>query len=340
MVTVGLVGITFDDYRPELGVVEPGSLAAERGFASEQKLISVDGKPVKSWKGFVDGLAAAKDVARVQVRDLDGTEHEVAVPATGRDTILTSIGPRIDPVIGTVSAGLPGYPAGLRQGDRVLAVNGKPVRLWEQLTEVVHGSPGVPVTLKIERDGRAFDVSIKPTSQKLGDRVIGIIGISPPRQSTYTVRTGPVESVKNAFPLTGRLVQQTFLGLWTLFSRPTQAKDQMGGPLLIMRMSSQQAARGVADFLFLMGVISIAIMAFNLLPLPVLDGGHLVLALLEGARRKPLAQGFLTAYQRLGLALIGSLLVFILFNDVWREAQRGRAVSRERGQAPADDRAR
>jgi len=239
-----------------------------------------------------------------------------------------------------VSAGLPAYPAGLRQGDRVVSVNGHPVRLWEQLTDVVHASPGVPVTLKVERDGRTFDVTIKPTSQKLGNRTIGIIGVSPPRQSSYTVRTGFVESIKNAFPLTGRLVEQTFAGLWTLFSRPTQAKEQMGGPLLIMRMSSQQAQRGVADFLFLMGVISIAIMAFNLLPLPVLDGGHLILGLLEGARRKPLAQGFLTAYQRLGLALIGSLLVFILFNDVWREAQRGTSVSRERNQAPADPGAR
>jgi regulator of sigma E protease len=167
----------------------------------------------------------------------------------------------------------------------------------------------------------------------MGGRTIGIIGISPPRQGSYTVRTGLWESVRAAGPLTGRMVEQTFQGLWMLFSRPVQAKDQMGGPLLIMRMSSQQAQRGVADFLFLLGVISIAIMSFNLLPLPILDGGHVLLALLEGARQKPLAQGFLTAYQRLGLALIGSLIVFILFNDLWREAQRNRADRAEHGQA-------
>ena len=115
--------------------------------------------------------------------------------------------------------------------------------------------------------------------------------------------------------------------MWTLVSRPQQAKDQVGGPLLIMRMSSEVARRGLSDFLFLMGVISIAIMAFNLLPLPALDGGHMLIAVLEGIRRRPLAQGFLTAYQRLGLALIGFLLVFIIFNDFWREAKRGRAVS-------------
>jgi regulator of sigma E protease len=333
MVVVGLVGITFDDYRPQIGVVTPGSLAEKVGFAREQSLVDVDGKPVTSWKKFVDALDATKANAVVRVRDGAGAVHEVDVPAAMKDSVMGDLSPRIEPVVGTVSAGLPAYPAGIEVGDRVVAVNGKPVTLWEDLTSVIHGSPGVPVKLRIRRETREFDVSIKPSAQKMGDQTVGIIGISPPRQGSYTVHSSFMESVKTAFPLTGRLIDQTFQGLWMMFSRPVQAKDQMGGPLLIMRMSSQQAQRGTADFLFLLGVISIAIMAFNLLPLPILDGGHLLLALLEGARQKPLAQGFLTAYQRLGLALIGSLLVFILFNDVWREAQRNRADRAEHGQS-------
>lgn len=333
MVVVGLVGISFDDYRPDIGVVTPGSLAEKIGFAREQSLVDVDGTPVTSWKKFVDAVDASKGNAVVHVRDNAGVLHEVDVPQAQKDSVLGDVNPRIEPIVGTVSAGLPAYPAGIMVGDRIVAVNGKPVTLWEDLTSVIHASPGVPVKLRIRRGTREFDVSIKPSAQPMGDKTIGIIGISPPRQGSYKVRSSFVESVKTAFPLTGRLIDQTFKGLWTLFSRPVQAKDQMGGPLLIMRMSSQTAERGFADFLFLLGVISIAIMAFNLLPLPVLDGGHLLLALLEGARQKPLAQGFLTAYQRLGLALIGSLLVFILFNDVWREAQRNRADRAEHGQS-------
>ena len=336
MVVVGLVGITYPDYDSKIGNVAPATLAAQRGFASDQTIASVNDKPVATWREFIEAATDAKDVVQVRVRDTSGSEHTIAVPVAERDTVLGSLAPYIEPVIGEVSAGLPAFPAGLREGDRVLAVNGKPVRLWDELTEGVHNSPLVPVTLKVERDHHTFDVTIKPTAQIMGGQTIGIIGISPPHPRSYREGTGFVASVRQAFPLTQRLVEQTLKGLWTLFSRPMQAKDQMGGPLLIMRMSSQQAQRGFSDFLFFMGVISIAIMAFNLLPLPVLDGGHLVLALLEGARRKPLAQGFLTAYQRLGLALIGSLLVFILFNDVWRETERRRAVARERGQAPAD----
>jgi regulator of sigma E protease len=333
MVAVGLVGITFDDYRPDIGVVTPGSLAEKIGFGREQSLVDVDGKTVTSWKKFNDAITDKKGDVVVHVRDAAGQVHEINVPAAMKDSVLGDVSPRIEPVVGTVSAGLPAYPAGIKVGDRVLAVNGKPVALWEDLTSVIHDSPGKPVTLRIQRGTSVFDVKIKPSPQQMGDKTIGIIGISPPRQGSYTVRTGFGESVRTAFPLTGRLIKQTFAGLWTMFSRPVQAKDQMGGPLLIMRMSSQQAQRGFADFLFLLGVISIAIMAFNLLPLPILDGGHLLLALIEGARQKPLAQGFLTAYQRLGLALIGSLIVFILFNDVWREAQRNRADRAEHGQS-------
>ncbi|HKA25139.1 MAG TPA: RIP metalloprotease RseP [Candidatus Eisenbacteria bacterium] len=333
MVVVGLVGITFDDYRPEIGVVTPGSLAEKIGFGREQSVVDVNGSPVTSWKKFVDAVSDSKTPAEVRVKDASGAVRTVEVPVAMKDSVLGDVNPRIEPVVGTVSAGLPAYPAGIQVGDRVVAVNDQPVTLWEDLTSVIHASPGKPVKLRIRRGTHEFDVTIKPTAQQMGDKTIGIIGISPPRQGSYTVRTGLKESLSNAFPLTGRLIDQTFRGLWMLFSRPTQAKDQMGGPLLIMRMSSQQAQRGVADFLFLLGVISVAIMSFNLLPLPILDGGHLVLALLEGVRQKPLAQGFLTAYQRLGLALIGSLIVFILFNDVWREAQRNRADRAEHGQA-------
>jgi regulator of sigma E protease len=336
MVVVGLVGVTFDDYRAEIGSVEAGSAAAALGFAPDQRIASIDGRPISSWKGFLDGVDNSRGTAAVEVHDAGGATHTVNVPEALADSVLGSVRVRIEPMVGSVAVGLPAYPAGLREGDRVRAVNGQPVTIWEDLTRLIHASPGKPVRLDVQRGNRVFSVTVRPTPQQMGERTIGVIGISPPRIGTYTVTMAPGEALRTAFPLVGTLVSQTTRGLWMLVARPKEAKDQMGGPLLIMRMSSQQAERGSADFLFFMAVISVAIMAFNLVPLPVLDGGHILIALLEGLRRKPLAQGFLTAYQRLGVALIGSLLVFILFNDVWREAQRGRAVSRgDRQTSPA-----
>ena len=240
------------------------------------------------------------------------------------------------PLVGPVTPGSPAEHAGFLLGQRIVSVDGEAVRQWDDLTTKIHSAAGEHLVLTVERGSRTFTAEIIPTAQTLGDRTVGVIGITPPRDFTYSVRSGFLESLQRGFPLTGQLVRQTGQGLWTLFSRPQQAKDQVGGPLLILRMSSQQAQRGLSDFLFLMGVISIAIMAFNLLPLPALDGGHILIAALEGARRRPLAQGFLTAYQRLGLAFIAFLLVFILANDFWREAQRGAAVSRGDAEAPAE----
>ncbi len=336
MVVVGLIGVTFDDYRPLVGPVEHGSAAERAGFRLRQEILSVNGRAVTSWHGILEALDDTPGSAAVQVRDGDRSEL-LTVSEDDLDSTLASLSPYIEAVVGRVAVGYPAYAAGLRDGDRILGVDGRRIELWADLTQVIHGSLGRRITLTIERGGRQFETAVTPVAQELGGRTVGVIGITPPHDFTYTVRSGPLDALGRAFPLTGQLVGQTAQGLWTLFSRPHQAKDQVGGPLLILRMSSQQAQRGTSDFLFLVGVISIAIMAFNLLPLPALDGGHLVIALLEGARRRPLAQGFLTAYQRLGLAFIAFLLVFILANDFWREAQRGRAVSRGDAEVSAPD---
>ena len=334
MVVVGLVGVTYDDYRPIVGPVEAGSHAERAGFVTGQRLLSVDGQAVESWHGVLLALDASEGGSQVVVQEAD-TTRTLAFSEEQLDSVLIGLSPHIESVIGRVAVGYPAYSAGLRDGDRIVAIDGEPMRQWEDLTGKIHGSAGEKLELTVQRGSRTFTADVTPTAQDLGGRTLGVIGITPPRDFTYTVRSGVWESVQRAFPLTGQLVQQTGQGLWALFSRPQQAKDQVGGPLLILRMSSQQAQRGVSDFLFLLGVISIAIMAFNLLPLPALDGGHILIATLEGARRKPLAQGFLTAYQRLGLAFIAFLLVFILANDFWREAQRGMAVSRGDAEAPA-----
>ena len=334
MVAVGLVGVTYDDYRPLVGTVEAGSRAEQAGFATGQRLVAVDGESVESWHGVLQAFDGAENGSTVLVEEGD-TTRTLAFSEEELDSVLVGLSPYIESVIGRVAVGYPAYSAGLRDGDRIVAIDGEPTRQWEDLTGRIHGSAGEKLVLTVERGARTFTTEITPTAQDLGGRTLGVIGITPPRDFTYTVHSGLVESLQRAFPLTGQLVTQTGQGLWALFSRPQQAKDQVGGPLLILRMSSQQAQRGVSDFLFLVGVISIAIMAFNLLPLPALDGGHILIAALEGARRKPLAQGFLTAYQRLGLAFIAFLLVFILANDFWREAQRGMAVSRGDAEAPA-----
>jgi regulator of sigma E protease len=328
MVIVGLVGVTLDDYEPLVGPVVEGGVAAEAGFAVGSKVEAVNGSPVGTWREFMIAVIDSEGDVTVATRGAAGQPVRIVIPEPQRDQMLEEISPLIRPEIGRVAIGFPAYSAGLQEGDRIVAVDGQAVAYWEDLTTIIHASAGRQVTLTIDRGGGEFETELKPVAQQFDGGTIGVIGITPPRDHAYVMRPGPVAAITQAFPNTGRLIVQTGKGLWMLVARPQQAKEQVGGPLLILRMSSEQARRGTSDFLFLLGVISIAIMAFNLLPLPALDGGHILIAVLEGIRRRPLAQGFLTAYQRLGLALIGFLFVFIIFNDFWREAKRGRAVSR------------
>jgi regulator of sigma E protease len=337
MVVVGLVGVTYDDYLPRIGPVKAESAAESAGFALGEEVINVNGIEVGTWREFVLQVYEADGDVSVAVREPSGQASTVIIPEGERDSVLSGLSPFKPPVVGRIAVGFPSYSAGLREGDRIVAIDGKPVTYWEDMTEVIHGSAGKTLTLTVERGSGQFETEVKPVAQQLGGETVGIIGISPPRDSTFVLRLGVAAAFREAFPNTVRLIEQTGKGLWMIAARPQQAKEQVGGPLLILRMSSEQARRGLSDFLFLMGVISIAIMAFNLLPLPALDGGHVLIAVLEGIRRRPLAQGFLTAYQRLGLALIGFLLVFIIFNDFWREAKRGAAVSRgDAVQTPAE----
>src|SRR5262249_44175128 len=143
----------------------------------------------------------------------------------------------------------------------------------------------------------------------------GRIGVEAPRVRDYIQRSNWGEAFHDAWPATRVIVGQTFEGLITVLTRPFKSASSLGGPQMIMQLAGANAKRGLGDFIYILAVISFAIMAFNLLPLPVLDGGHVFLAAIEAVRRRPPAEWFTLAYQRVGLVLIGSFLVFVLFND-------------------------
>jgi regulator of sigma E protease len=208
---------------------------------------------------------------------------------------------------------------------------------WRDLTAAITASPGRRLRMTVERGSRRFDVAITPQGPPTPDAWEGgRIGIEAPRSRSFLVRSTFPEAVKDAWPLTGALVKQTFDGIGAVITRPIQSASSLGGPQMIVQIAGANAKRGAGDFIYILAVISFAIMAFNLLPLPVLDGGHLFLALVEAVRRRPPAEWFTLAYQRVGLVLIGGFIVFVLFNDLSRSIQHRAAVHRN-NQAPAGE---
>ncbi|MEO6462909.1 MAG: RIP metalloprotease RseP [Candidatus Eisenbacteria bacterium] len=340
LVIMGLVGIHVPDFEPVLGPSTPGAPATVAGLAPGARLVSIDGSPISSFQEFLRRADQVPpgDPLRFVVEAPGGETQTITLPSGERQAALNALQPpEAASSIGAVVIGTPAYTAGLAAGDRIVTIEGKPVARWKDLTAAITGSPGKPLHMVVERGTRTFPVTITPQGPPTpGAWEGGRIGIEAPRTRTYLVRSAPAEAVADAWPLTLALVKQTFEGLATVITRPVQSASSLGGPQMIVQIAGANAKRGAGDFIYILAVISFAIMAFNLLPLPVLDGGHLFLSLIEAVRRRPPAEWFTLAYQRVGLVLIGGFIVFVLFNDLSRSIQHRAAVHRN-NQAPAGD---
>jgi regulator of sigma E protease len=217
----------------------------------------------------------------------------IEIPAGERTAVLSEFTtPEGSTVVGNVVLGTPAYLAGLQPRDRVVSIQGTPVRKWTDLTDIVSKNAGNPLDFTVERGGRLFHVTIKPEGPPTSDAWQGgKIGVEAPRDRTYIVRVPLREAIASAPERSMEVIAQTFRGLWTVFSRPQKAAGSLGGPQMIMQIAAENAKRGAGDFIWTLAVISFAIMAFNLLPLPVLDGGHIFLAAVEAIRRRPAHRG-------------------------------------------------
>lgn len=337
MVVVGLIGVRYPDYPNLLGAVPDTSLAYHMGLRSGDRVTSVAGTPVASWIPIFVGAARVpeKEPLAMTFARKDSS-FTLQLSSEEREPLLSSLRrPSDPPVVGGVVTGMPAYKAGLKEGDRILAVDGQAVTAWEELPQLLDSRADHPVRLSILRDHRAFDLSVTPMNPdgRPGGRG-AMIGIEPPRRESYIERHGPLESIDLGARATVALVANVYGGLWLTVSRPLYYREYLGGPLFIAQAASEQAKRGLDSYLQFLAMINVAIMAFNLLPIPVLDGGHITLALLEAFRRQAISARAYGRFQKVGLAVIGTLFILILANDPLRLVQRQRALGKAPSEAP------
>jgi regulator of sigma E protease len=338
LVTVFMVGVTSPDFPPRVGAVPDTSASFAAGLREGDRFTSVESKPVKSWWEALlgaDDVPAGKPLHMTVARE--GHEVAIVVPAARRAMFLRDLNqrrPPLEPIIGRVRVGMPAYNAGLKEGDRILAVDGKPIRSWEELPPAIRGHADRPARLTIVRGGRTFDLSVTPVGSSPGDRTGGQIGIEPPRQAVYVERHGLLESLDLGTRATLAMIKGVYAAMWQTVSHPLYYREYLGGPMFIVQAASQQAREGIDAYLQFLALISIAIMAFNLLPIPVLDGGHIFLALVQAVQRHPISVRVYMNYQRVGLVVIGALFILILANDPLRVVQRHRAIERAPQEKP------
>jgi regulator of sigma E protease len=238
--------------------------------------------------------------------------------------------PVLLPVLGTVKADLPGYAAGLKPGDKVVAVNNKAIETWDELSSAVKDSNGHPLRLKVQRDegsgaaanASAINIQIQP-KQMLEETVYGnkaqtwLIGVTP-RGDEATKRLSPQRALVSGFVETGHMAVTLFQGIAKIIEGVTPARQALGGPIMIAQMAGREAHQGFAEVGLFMVMLSLELGVINLLPVPLLDGGHLAFFVFEGIRGKPLQLRHREIAMQVGLFLLVILMAFVILNDISR----------------------
>jgi regulator of sigma E protease len=234
--------------------------------------------------------------------------------------------PQLLPVVGKTTKDLPAAKAGLLTGDRILSVNGEPMETWADFSQTVKAGDGSPIKLEIARpQGARSTIVIKPT--RLDQKTIygtnattWVIGVQPSGDEK-TVRYGPINAVEEAGKTSVEMTVQMVVGIASIFSGSTPVRDALGGPIMIAQMAGEEAHRGLANLAMFTVMLSLELGIINLLPVPLLDGGHLLFFVFEGIKGKPLELRYREAMLQVGLFLLVALMAFVIFNDISRIVQ-------------------
>lgn len=335
-----LVGIP--ETRPVIGTVS--GLAAEAGLQPGDAIVAVDDRDTRTWSHAILELIAHaldREPVEVTVEDAGGAQsrHRLDLAALGpefsEEKTLEAIG--IEPWrlqvparVGTVAEGSPAAQAGLEPGDLIVEIGGQAVDGWQWIGRHVqeHGRAGEPLAVTVERDGRLVELEVRPRKESDGlfssRLILGVTNadISAEQRATLeraaiVLRLGPLDGLAAAVKETWRLTGST-LGLLGRMVTGSASVKNLSGPISIAQFANTSAAAGLSHFLFFLGAISLSLGILNLLPIPVLDGGHLLYYLIELVKGSPVSEQAQVAGQYFGLIALAGLMSLAFVNDILR----------------------
>ncbi len=298
----------------KVGYVEKGSWAEKVGIKQGDILKKIGNKEIKSWEELYKFFISNQGFEGTFVIERNGKEisFDAKLPVIEKGKEDIGIFPYLEPVIGRVLPGSPAYQVGIKEGDRILEINGVPVSNWYEATKLIQENGTGPLNIKLQRNGEIIEKTVAPYKDPAtGKPKIGV-GV---KVETIKESIPFPESVNVALQRTYELTILTFKVIGGLITGDVSFKT-LGGPIAIAQFAGQAAQSGVIAFLSSMAFISLQLGIFNLLPLPVLDGGLILLFIIEAIRKKPFSDKFKEVWQRLGFALIITLLTFVLINDL------------------------
>ena len=322
---------------PVVEAVEPGSVAHDVGLMQGQEIVAVDGASTPTIAnvrfallkrlgdtGTID-IAVGSALSNLQQtyalpidRWLGGAEAPDPTRALG----LTLGIPPLQPSIGSLVEDGPATRAGFKVGDTIIEADGQAISTWSQWVDLVRAAPGQSLVVRVERDGQSLDLTVVPRSTGTSGAEVGSVGMGVvipdiPEDRIRRQGRNPVEALSAAIERTFSLTVFTFESMWKMIQGLISTKN-LSGPIAIAQVAASTAESGFTTWLSFLALLSISLGAINLLPIPVLDGGHIVFHSLEGLFGRPVPEQIQMMSYQLGLLAVFTLMVFAIYNDVAR----------------------
>jgi len=276
------------------------------------KIISANGEEVSGWYTSIMKLKDGQTNSLIIERD--GATREVIIPdlklAEWAD--YSNIRPIILPIVGEVMPKSPAYNAGLESGDKIIGVNGVEVNSWYEMNQEI-GKNDELAQVKIDREGEFFTKELGKMELPNNDRKL--IGITQYFPISYQERLSFPQAIISGFNTTTSLVAMHYVSLYQIIRKPQSVKNSIGGPVMIFSMGRDYVKQGIARGLQFVGFLNIVLMVMNLLPIPVLDGGHIMFSFIEGIRGKKLTIRTQLVLQQIGIFFLLSLMIYAFYSD-------------------------
>lgn len=322
------------EIRPLLGTPVTASAAAMAGIQEGELVVAVNGEPIQTWSAFRLALLNARLERRSALLDVmkDGASRGLTVSTAGlsdqdlEGDMMRRLGfvlhqPHLDAVVGSILTHSPAQQAGLLPGDKIVALNGRTITHWGEVVVGIRQSPARSVAMEILRGGQLIRLAVIPEAVVANGQTIGRMGAAVRADGNdpllLEIRYGPLDALRQASRQTWDTVKLSLSMMGRMIMGDISWKN-ISGPVTIADYAGQTAQMGLMPYIRFIALISISLGVLNLLPIPILDGGHLMYYLAEFIKGSPVSEPVMALGQRVGFGILGLLMAFALFNDFQR----------------------
>ncbi len=317
------------DIRPTIGDIGPDSRAEQAGFKPGDTMLSVNGREIQTWRQhefFMLHQAMKGSALQFEVADVSGQKRVIDVdfgkidPNTlTRRPITSQLGIYPTPpkaLVGRMQPGAPAELSGLIEGDEIVGIDNKPIANWYDMVEIVSASPEQSLSFEVRRNDALVQLEITPARAE-ENKEIGRIGLFMPSFENTSLRYGPLEAVAASIDYNWRMTAITFRAIGKMLTTE-MSTENLSGPITIAQLAGNTVQSGFVDFMRFLAIISISLGLLNLLPIPVLDGGHLMYFCYEAVTGKEPSEAIMIRGQQIGLLMLALLMGLAFYNDIMR----------------------